>query len=168
MLTQGPCQCKENSLLNYPNASLRLTLPLKTSFPQQSLCLAGWIFMNRIKIILEVSGSLCIHPRSGWNTQMHTPKQSTMNAQSKNATRVQAVHASLSVQRDGLCFVCLAQFLGPRKLDKTGTQSAVRCMLSQMQTAFTRLLTGTVLRILGGDALAQPGELRRNKIWRKP
>lgn len=68
--------------------------------------------MNRKKIILEVSGSLCIHRRSGWNTQTHThtKKNSTMNVQSKNAMSVQVLHASVSVQRDGLCFVCLAQF----------------------------------------------------------
>lgn len=65
--------------------------------------------MNRKKI---VSGSL--HTPKKWleysNAYTHTKKKSTMNVQSKNAMSVQVLHASVSVQRDGLCFVCLAQF----------------------------------------------------------
>lgn len=55
-------------------------------------------------------------------------------------------------------------------LDRAATKSAIKYMLSQrMQTTFERLLAGSVLRTLWGrgDALAQPGALMGNKIWRE-
>lgn len=71
-----------------------------------------------------------------------------MNRRSKNVLSMQALNTSV--------WVTVERYLDPvlaaRMLDKAGTWSAVKHMLSQrMQTTFTRPLTGSGLRILGGE-----------------